>query len=336
MKPKPPYVSYYLDRHKKLRWRFRRTGLPESQTREPFGSEAWWSWYNAALNGTPAPVGAARTVPGSMTALIVAYYASADFKGLRPATQRTYRGILERYRDQHGSKPVDRLEAKHIRRQMDQMSATPAAANNMLKVLRAVTRFAVDRGLVDRDPTIGVRMLRYRSEGYHTWTEAEVAAFESRWPVGTKQRLAFDLLLYTAQRPGDVRKMTFQQVRAGRVQVRQDKTGQLVDIPMHPRLRLSLDSSGRSEGDIITGMHGRAYADGSFGNWFKKALRAADLGHCCPHGLRKSASRRLAEAGCSTHQIAAVTGHQTLKEIERYTQAAGRRGLADAALSRIA
>ena len=335
MRPKPPYVSYYLDRHKKLRWRFRRTGLPESQTRETFGSEAWWSWYNAALNGTPAPVGAARTVPGSMTALIVAYYASADFKGLRPATQRTYRGILERYREKHGSKPAALLEAIHIRRQMDQMSETPAAANNMLKVLRALVRFSIDRGLLRTDPTVGVRMLKYRSEGFHTWTEEEVAAFESSWPVGTRQRLAFDLLLYTAQRSADVRQMTFAQIQAGRVQVRQEKSGQLVDIPMHPRLQRSLEGIGRSDGIIVLTVHGAPYGEKSFGNWIKKAAKAAGLPHCSAHGLRKSASRRLAEAGCTTHEIAAVTGHQSLKEVERYTRAAGRKDLADAALSRI-
>src|SRR5690606_16408406 len=138
LRPKPPYVSYYYDRHKKLRWRFRRPGLPQSQTREPFGSEAWWAWYNGAMEKTPIPVGEARTPAGSISAPVVAYYDSADFRQLRPATQRTYRGILDRVRNQCGALPAARMRARDIRSLMDKLSGTPAAANNLLKVLRAV------------------------------------------------------------------------------------------------------------------------------------------------------------------------------------------------------
>ena len=158
----------------------------------------------------PRPVAESRSVPGSIHALGVAYYASADFNGLRPNTQRTYKGIFDRYRDKYGANPVALLEARHIRAQMDAMAATPAAANNMLKVLRAVMRFAVDRG-----------------------------------------------------------------------------------------------------------------------------LERAGLPHCSAHGLRKAAARRLAEAGCSAHEIMSITGHQSLKEVERYTREAGRRNLADSAMKRI-
>lgn len=283
----------------------------------------------------PEPVAASRSTPGSIHALGVAYYASADFNELRPTTQRTYKGIFDRYRDKYGAKPVALLEPRHIRGQMDAMAATPAAANNMLKVLRAVMRFAVDRGIVRTDPTSGVRMLRYRSEGFHTWTELEVAAFEAKWPVGSKERLGFDLLLYTAQRSGDVRQMTVHQVRDGRVLVRQEKTGQLVDIPLHPRLQTSLAAHKIEHLALLTTKYGKPFTEKGFGNWVSKAAERASLPHCSAHGLRKAAARRLAEAGCSAHEIMAITGHQSLKEVERYTREAGRRNLADSAMKRI-
>lgn len=116
----------------------------------------------------PRPIAESRSVPGSIHALGVAYYASADFNRLRPSTQRTYKGIFDRYRDKYGTNPVALLEPRHIRAQMDAMAGTPAAANNMLKVLRAVMRFGVERGLVRTNPTTPVRVLRYRSEGFHT------------------------------------------------------------------------------------------------------------------------------------------------------------------------
>ena len=55
---------------------------------------------------------------------------------------------------------------------------------------------------------------------------------------------------------------------------------------------------------------------------------------CSPHGLRKAACRRLAEAGCSANEIAAISGHASLKEVTRYTAAADREHLADQAIAR--
>jgi integrase len=336
VRKKPSYVSCYRDRHGKLRWRFRRAGFPQAQTTEVFGSEGWWRWYASASSAQPVDYALQRIEPGSINALAVAYYASADFKQLRASTQRTYRGILDRYRDKYGSGPAGRLEPKYIRKQMDVMGSTPAAANNMLKVLRAVMKFGCNRGLLKSDPTNGVAMLRYRTEGFHSWTELEIAAFELRWPVGTRERLAFDLLLYTAQRSGDVRIMTLQQVREGRIYVRQEKTGQPVDIPMHANLRTSINTYACEHMVLLSNNHGIPYSEKGFGNWIKKAAISAGLPHCSAHGLRKAAARRLAEAGCSAHEIMAITGHQTLSEAERYTREAGRKGLADAAMSRIA
>ena len=335
MKKKPIHAASYRDVRGKLRWRYRRVGFPESQTTAIFGSEDWWAWYNAAAVAQPKPVGSDRTKPGSIHALGVAYYASADFVRLRPSTQRTYKGIFDRYRDKYGANPVALLEPRHIRSQMDKMAAHPTAANNMLKVLRAVMRFAVDRGFTRSDPTAGVRMLRYRAEGFHTWTDEEISTFEARWSLGTKQRLAFDLLLHTAQRSGDVRQMTVHQLAGDRVIVRQDKTGQTVDIPQHPQLRASLAASRLGHLVLLTTQNGGPYTEKGFGNWVKKAAVDAGLPHCSAHGLRKAAARRLAEAGCSAHEIMAITGHQSLKEVERYTREANRRGLADGAMKRI-
>lgn len=335
MKKKPRYVSSYRDRHGVLRWRFRRPGFPQSQSRSLYGSDEWWAWYAAASDAQAAPIGAERTKPGTIHALGVAYYGSSNFTRLRPSTQRTYKGIFDRYRDKYGSHPVALLEARHIRSQMDEIAKTPAAANNQLKVLRSVMGFAVDRGLIREDPTRGVKMLRYRSDGFHSWTEAEIAQFQRYWPVGSKQRLAFDLLLFTAQRSSDVREMTRPQVEIGRAVVRQVKTGQLVDIAQHPRLATSLETYQGDQFYLLMTQEGKPYSEKGFGNWIKKAAVQAGLPHCSAHGIRKAAARRLADAGCTVHEIMSITGHQSLKEVQRYTREAGRRALADAAIGRI-
>ena len=52
-------------------------------------------------------------------------------------------------------------------------------------------------------------------------------------------------------------------------------------------------------------------------------------------GLLAAAARRLAEAGCTAHQIMAITGRKTLREVTRYTEAADRHGLAETAMAKI-
>ena len=116
---KPAYVSAYRDRHGVLRWRFRRPGVPQSQTRELFGTEAWWTWYSAADAAKKVAIGEKRTVPGSLSAVAVAYYASADFKRLAPVTQKTYRNIIERFRDTAGGLPVGKITSAHVRKWVD-------------------------------------------------------------------------------------------------------------------------------------------------------------------------------------------------------------------------
>jgi integrase len=53
------------------------------------------------------------------------------------------------------------------------------------------------------------------------------------------------------------------------------------------------------------------------------------------HGLRKAAARRLAEAGCTVHEIASITGHRSLQMVQHYTTSADQQRLAGAAVARL-
>src|SRR5262249_15057299 len=112
----------------------------------------------------------------------------------------------------------------------------PFAARNWLKVLRGLMSFAVNAGLRKDDPTQGVKLPKAKAGEIHTWTEAEIAQFEAWHPVGSAARLAFGLLLYTAQRRGDVVRMGRQHVKDGVLSLRQEKTKTFVEIPVHPAL----------------------------------------------------------------------------------------------------
>lgn len=333
-----PYIHSFRDRHGRQRYYFRRQGFKRIPLPGAPGSKEFIEAYQRAVAGETAPammVGASRARPGTISALVIAYFNSPDFRQLAAQTKITYRRIIEGFQREHGDKPVQGLQPIHIRRIVNARAAKPVVANMLLRMIHTLMSFAVIHEWRSDDPTLGIKKFRQRTEGYHTWTEEEIAQFESRWPVGTKERLAFDLLLYTAQRSSDVRVLGRQHMRGEVIELRQQKTGTRVTIPVHPSLKRSLEAHPSGGITFLLQRHQKPFSAAGFSNWFGEAVRAAGLPvGVSAHGLRKAHARRLAEAGCSTQQIMAITGHLSLKEVERYTRAADKAALAKQAMDR--
>lgn len=332
------FVHEFRDRHGKVRRYFRRPGHKRMPLPGLPGSEEFMAAYQMALEGLTAkpPIGAGRNKPGSIAAVVVAYFNSAAFQSLAESTKATYRGILEAFRLHHGEKRIALLERRHIEAMISSRASTPAAANNLLRMIRLLMQFAVANALRRDDPTIGVKAVRMRSDGFYTWSEADISTFEAKHPVGSRARLAFGLLLYTAQRRSDVVKMGRQHVRDGVLFIRQQKTGAVVEIPMHPDLQTIIAATPSGQMTFLVTASGKPFAAAGFGNLFREWCNEAGLPKACAsHGLRKAASRRLAEAGCTAHEIMAVTGHKTLKEVTRYTAAVDRKQLGERAIGKI-
>jgi integrase len=208
---------------------------------------------------------------------------------------------------------------------------TPGAANDVLKKLRILLRFAIDNGMRKDDPTLRIKSF---AEGtFHTWTDEEISAFERHWPIGTRERTAFALFLYTGQRLGDVRRMSWRDVEGSTIRVIQGKTKAELWIPLHPDLSAALAAWPRTHMVMLTTHYGEPHSVKGLGNWMAATIAQAGLpDRCVTHGLRKAAARRLAEAGCTAHQIMSITGHQSIKEVERYTKAVEQKRLAVAAI----
>jgi integrase len=334
MRKAPRYTHGYIDRHGKPRWYLRRRGYKSVPLPGLPWSPEFMTIYESVLSGQePTQIGESRTRPGSVSALIVKFYRSGEWAGLATSTKMTYRGILERFREEHGHRPVSALEREHIRAIIAKKARTPQAANNLRKIIRLLMRFAVEEGWRRDDPTAGVKAIKVRSDGIYTWSESDIATFKKRWPVGTKQRLALALALYTGQRRSDLVRMGKQHVRNGCIHVVQQKTKTKLAIPIHSELQIVLDATPSEHLTYLTTAFGRPFTPAGFGGWFRTACEAAGLPKgCSVHGLRKAACRRLAEAGCSANVIAAISGHRTLKEVARYTSAADQGRLADTAI----
>lgn len=329
MNKPPKYCQGFEDRYGNARWYYRRPGFPRLALPGLPWTPEFMAAYEKAANGEKVEVGKTLTVQGSISALVVSFYKTSDFKGLSDSTKATYRGIIERFRADHGHRLVKEMQREHVQKIVAKKSDTPAAANNMLRMIHLLMRHAVESGWRRDDPTQSVRKVRNKSEGFLTWEEDHIAAFEAHHKPGSRAHLALALLLYTGQRRSDVVQMGRQHVRSGILSITQQKTKQDVHIPLHSELRAILDALPLDNLSFLMTAQGRPFTPAGFTNWFRDMVREVGLPDgLSPHGLRKATCRRLAEAGCTPHQIMAISGHKSLAEVTRYTVAAGRKELA--------
>lgn len=332
-----PGVSHYRDRHKKLRWRYRSKGFTVNLGTD-YGSPEFLRKYNAAVKGerlSGETTGRASQAPsGSLSSVIEAWYKSPDFTKLGASTAKTYRYEAERLRNEHGTKRVTGLTRPIIKKLMAQKADRPGAANNLLRILRLVLGYAVELELLDINLAMGVKKYATDGDGFHTWTEEDISTYFNAHEQGTVADLAMALMLYTGAARCDVVKLGPENIRTGRFQYHRQKMqtrqGVLVDIPLHPELVKRLSAAGDNATFLET-VHGKQRSVNGFGNAMRGWCDAAGLPECSSHGLRKACARRLADAGATPHEIMAVTGHKTIAEVQRYTEKADRRKLADRA-----
>lgn len=250
---------------------------------------------------------------------------------------------MEELRAGHGSRPVHRLEPRHVEMLMAQKAEHPTAANHRLRLLRALMAHAVKIRMIPTDPCLGIRKVPYKTDGYHTWTDDEISTFEAKYPSGSRERLAFALLLYTGQRRSDVVRMGRQHIReivlegrrSAAIEVTQVKTSRRLLVPIHPALAREIEHAPRNRLTFLLTEKGQPFSPTGFYNLFSDWAREAGLppGRS-PHGLRKAAGRRLAEAGATAHQIMSILG-LTLQTAEIYTRQAEQGRMAVAGMERL-
>jgi integrase len=328
-KPPLPFVQTFNGYHY-----FRRTGFPRVRLPGlPFSPEFMMA-YQDAMALAPAPIGVSRSKPGAVAAAVAAYFVSPQFAQLAAGTQRDRRIILQRFRDQYGDKPIGLMPPGFITALLGKLR--PHAARNWLKAIRALCKFAVTAEMIKVDPTASVRLPRAKTERRRPWTQEEIERFEATHPIGTKARLAFALGLYTLQRRGDVIRMGRQHIRNGMLSVRQEKTGAVLALPVRPELRTIIEATPGGHLTLLVTKRGKQFTGKDFGEMFRAWCDQVGLpADCYFHGLRASGCTILADAGCSTHEIAAWFGHLTLREVERYTKGANQKRLAASGLAKV-
>lgn len=327
------YVNEYRDRNGNLRRYFRR-GVLRVKLPGAVGSPEFMEAYQECL-GRKIP----NTVKakGSFGLLVTEFYAARPFLNLKPSSQKSYRAVLEPLVVKHGHRIVADFTFKHADKIIQDIGATrPAMANLTKKVLGKLMKYAIKAGWRDDNPVNGHGIEAFKIGTHHTWTEGELQKYEAKWPLGTRQRLAYALLLYTGQRVGDVARMKRNDIADGLIHVIQEKTGTELYIPISPDLDRAIKAGPSNGMTLIGNVNGQELSADGLSELVRRARHDAKLPpKCKPHGLRKAALRRLAESDATSKQIMAVSGHKTSREVDRYTEAANQVRLARAGMAKL-
>ena len=234
-----------------------------------------------------------------------------------------------------GAVPFADIDKRAILAGRERRADRASAANNFIGTMRALFAWAVDAEHIERNPCDGVENVkRPKTGGFHAWTEAEISKFEARWPVGTRERLALAILLYTGLRRGDAARLGPQHVHEGVIVLDTEKTGTPIAIPILPALAEVIAATPTGAESFIATAAGRPMVKEGFGNWFREACDAAGVPGSA-HGLRKAGAARAANNGATVDQLKAVFGWTDSKMPSLYTRSADRVRLAREAMGKL-
>lgn len=335
------HVSVFVDRHGKERFRFRKDGF---STYLPHPSDKLYHQaYEAAKDRNPLAI-TPRAKPGTVDDALPRFYESLAFKRGRDAWQKDRQRILEAFRVEYGKfdlrefEPhlIDRILAKKLEQRVinGKKVGGSAAAVRLREQLLLFFRWVKKQKLIAENPVEEADTPTHTAVGFYRWTEADIAKFRKRWALGTKQRLALELMLWTGTRRGDARLLP--PPRNGRFTGKAGKTGKEFDIPVAPPLAKAIEAMPAvGMTTLLVTEYGKPFSAAGFGNWFKDQCRRAGLPQCTAHGLRKALTRRGAEAAVPQQGLKALGQWSDDREVATYVEGVNRTRLVETAIDQI-
>jgi integrase len=337
---KPPRgLRAEITRHGTAIWVYRAPGVYHQMKNSP-GSVPFWQEYTDASKGlrvadtAPSAQRLRANDPTSVGWLVNEYLGSLHFTTeFKPSTQKCHRNILKRFAEKHGGVPFRRVEAKAIKALRDhiaQFGGDPekpkpakAMANRVVSSIGGMYDWAADKGYVDEDanPCATVKKVKHVGKSHHKWTELECDAFETAYPIGTRERLMYELL-QTGQRCCDIVGMGPQHIErhdeGELMKVTQLKTGKPAWAPIPPLLAEAIAKTPLGKETFIGSEHnGSPITAGHFSNVMRTACDQIGVPECTPHGLRHYVATHLLQQGCGVAELMAVLG-DTMERCQGY------------------
>jgi integrase len=346
-RPRPPHLQREKSRHGKLVWYVRVGKGPRVRLSADFGTEEFDAEYVAAVNGKPLPASEGEkkkaATKGSLQWLYDEYRKSGEWLALSRATHKQRENIFRPMMETSGHERATAIQKADIIAGRERRAHTPAQSRNFLDAVRGLFRWALGADHIKVDPTAGVKNPKKKQgPGFPAWTEADVEAYQRRWPIGTRQRVWLDVLLYTGPRRGDAAElgdkdcrtvtqlapdehgnMVPKQVRI--LQFTTEKSGETVEvtIPILDVLERTLAAGPVGKDTWICGLKGGSLVKEAFGNMFSEAAREAGIRKSA-HGVRKIAAMTAALNGATVPELDALFGWEGGRMASLYTKAADR------------
>lgn len=282
------------------------------------------------------PKKVSRIERGSFDELLAAFRASPEYAAFASGTRACY-DIYLRDLDAIGALRLDDVNRKRVLAMRDAIARTRGngAATNFSRIISRIFSWAVDRGWIPFSPL--ARISGLPSGNLPTWSESDLSTALASLPEA--YRRAVVLAVHTGQRRGDLVRLRWSDYdRSGRtISLRQRKTGTSLVIPAAPALVAELDAW-RLDActlTILAAPTGRPWTESHLTHSLGDRLAALGMVGKNIHGLRKLAAVRLALAGCTVHEIAAITGHASLEMVALYTRDVDQARLAASAVGKL-
>jgi integrase len=323
-RPRPPHLLREVSRWGTVRWVVRIGHGPRIPMPGEYGSPDFMAAYHAAVAGEVVVPKRPQVDEKSLLWLVERWRASSAWAERKPATRRQRLNILKHVLKTSGDKPFKSINSAHIIAGRERRARTPAQANNFLKVMRALFKWAVKNSFVTVNPVRDVDALAEpKNGGFPAWTQDDVDAYRARWPIGSRERLAFELLIALGHRRGDAASLGRQHLVNGgsAVKIRTEKNNRTVVRALTPEAVEAIKACPAKGLAFVAKADGGAMTKESFGNWFGESARAAGVKKNA-HGLRKYAATALTYAGVTEAELDGAMGWTPGSKMSRiYTQA---------------
>jgi integrase len=337
-----PYLWPAKGRAGKLYWFYRRGKLripitDEAGQRLAEGAPGFLQAYER-INATFQAPGREASGPGSLAAAIELYKSAPQFTTKADRTRKDYLGHLDALAIQYGHLSIRTMPAEFVEAMRDKLAATPRTANYRVAVLKIVLNFAERRRLALglprdwRNPAAKIERLK-EGPGYRQWPDNLIAKFRETAP--DEIRWLMQVALLTGQRGQDCVKMLWSHYDGEGVEVVQLKTGKRLWIPAHRDLKALLEEIPKRNAVILTTPTGRPWRGTYYAQQVQETVQACGLKGYSLHGLRRNATTRLLEAGCTSDQVKSITGHLSTVTVERYAQDVNQKTMARAAIAKL-
>jgi integrase len=312
-RPRWPHLHREVSRHGTVRWVVRVGHGPRIPIEGEYGSPEFRANYQAAIAGKIKAPQKSIVDERSLRWLIDRWRGSSAWAETRPATQQKRAALFKQVLEKSGDAPYKKITRAHIIAGREKRAKTPAQANNFLAVMRALFKWAVKNDFADSDPTAEVEdlMRPNAGRGIPIWTETDIARFRERWPLGTRERLAFEIMATTGLRRGDAAQLGRQHIGevdgVSVLSLRTEKNGRKVVREIMPELQEAINACPSKGLALVAREDGSALTKNGFGDWFRGACREAGVNKS-PHGLRKHDATTLAHSGVSEAKLEGALG----------------------------